>query len=161
MSSNLRLEWDNDQPERVDPEIKAKWLEALRSGEYPQTTGALQRVADYGDSPKGYCCLGVLADTLVDDEEKIVWRFAKPRYGEPNWAVLSAWSDEREDYTEEDSLLPDVLAERLHLTVDGQLGDFKVWNHSRLAEDCSMRLSSLNDNGFTFSQIADMIEYFL
>src|ERR1700684_1781968 len=34
-------------------EIKQAWAEALRSGEFKQTTGILQ---DY----EGYCCLGVL-----------------------------------------------------------------------------------------------------
>ena len=32
-----------------------KWIEALRSGEYEQTTGVLR-------NEKGYCCLGVLCD---------------------------------------------------------------------------------------------------
>jgi hypothetical protein len=38
------------------PEIKAKWVEALRSGEYEQGCGAL-RTED-----GKYCCLGVLTD---------------------------------------------------------------------------------------------------
>src|SRR5262249_30875840 len=41
-------------------EIKTKWVEALRSGKYAQSTGALQ-------DHKGHCCLGVLCD-LVDPE---------------------------------------------------------------------------------------------
>jgi hypothetical protein len=41
-----------------DQELKAKWVEALRSGEYRQTTGHLK-------TENGYCCLGVLAD-IVD-----------------------------------------------------------------------------------------------
>ena len=167
--SNLRLEWEPKQPERIDPEIKAKWLEALRSGEYPQTEGMLQRTTPlpnapgFPETPKGYCCLGVLADTLVDDEEKVVWRFESLKLtgNVKGFAVLSVWSDKLEDYREEESVLPDVLAERLHMTVDGELGDFKVWNHNRVVEEGSMRLTSLNDNGFTFSQIADLIEYFL
>lgn len=39
----------------MNPDIKAKWLEALRSGKYKQGTGALR----YGDA---FCCLGVLCD---------------------------------------------------------------------------------------------------
>lgn len=42
----------------MNPEIKAKWLTALRSGQYEQTTKALHRKAD------GYCCLGVLCDVV-------------------------------------------------------------------------------------------------
>lgn len=38
---------------RMPKELLAKWLAALRSGEYPQTIGSLR------DS-NGFCCLGVL-----------------------------------------------------------------------------------------------------
>lgn len=41
----------------MNPEIKVKWVKALRSGRYKQTTGALY---DGG----GHCCLGVLCRTL-------------------------------------------------------------------------------------------------
>jgi hypothetical protein len=40
--------------------IKKRWVEALRSGNYKQTTGCLRN----GD---GFCCLGVLCD-IVDPE---------------------------------------------------------------------------------------------
>lgn len=43
----------------MDEAIKAKWLEALRSGKYRQTTGRLRREEKEGT---GYCCLGVLCD---------------------------------------------------------------------------------------------------
>ena len=39
----------------MNKEIKARWVDALRSGVYTQTTGALR-------NEKGYCCLGVLCD---------------------------------------------------------------------------------------------------
>ena len=39
----------------MDKELKAKWVKALRSGEYAQGTGQLRD----GDS---YCCLGVLCE---------------------------------------------------------------------------------------------------
>lgn len=39
----------------MDKALKKKWVKALRSGDYEQTTCAL-RVGD------GFCCLGVLAD---------------------------------------------------------------------------------------------------
>jgi hypothetical protein len=37
----------------VDAQIKQKWIEALRSGNYEQTTGSLRE-------GNRYCCLGVL-----------------------------------------------------------------------------------------------------
>ncbi len=43
-----------------DQELKAKWLEALRSGKYLQGVMTLRR---YNESmPDSFCCLGVLAD---------------------------------------------------------------------------------------------------
>lgn len=44
----------------MNPDVKRRWVEALRSGRYQQTTGALNR----GDS---YCCLGVLTELAVED----------------------------------------------------------------------------------------------
>lgn len=45
----------------MNPEIKTKWIAALRSGSYKQTTGVLR------DS-RGYCCLGVLCDVVDPDK---------------------------------------------------------------------------------------------
>jgi hypothetical protein len=42
--------------EKLNPEIKARWVAALRSGEYTQTTGMLKRAENT------MCCLGVLCD---------------------------------------------------------------------------------------------------
>ena len=42
---------------KMKPEVKAKWLEALRSGEYKQ--GRMKLKNEYNGS---YCCLGVLCD---------------------------------------------------------------------------------------------------
>lgn len=39
----------------MNKEVKAKWVAALRSGEYKQATGRLR-------SDDGFCCLGVLCD---------------------------------------------------------------------------------------------------
>ena len=44
----------------MDQEIKAKWLAALRSGEYKQGSGGLRNKND------GFCCLGVLCDIHPD-----------------------------------------------------------------------------------------------
>jgi hypothetical protein len=46
--------------EKMNPEIKAQWVAALRSGEYKQALSALRLDDPAGGS--GYCCLGVLCD---------------------------------------------------------------------------------------------------
>lgn len=57
----------------MNPEIKEKWLAALRSGEYKQTRGALFRPRRLDDVkpifPAGYCCLGVLCDVMGLEKE--------------------------------------------------------------------------------------------
>lgn len=41
----------------MDAELKRKWVDALRSGEYAQTMHTLRDI-------NGYCCLGVLANII-------------------------------------------------------------------------------------------------
>lgn len=58
----------------MNPKVKQKWVEALRSGKYKQTRGVLRR---RGGS---YCCLGVLCE--IAREEGIVDRRWESRYKE-------------------------------------------------------------------------------
>lgn len=44
----------------MDQDIKARWVAALRSGQYQQTEGYLQ-------TRDGFCCLGVLCEIAVQD----------------------------------------------------------------------------------------------
>lgn len=39
----------------MDPELKKRWVDALRSGKYKQCAGKLH-------DGEGFCCIGVLAD---------------------------------------------------------------------------------------------------
>ncbi len=45
----------------MDKDIKQKWLEALRSGEYKQAREELRSI-DPGSDTQSFCCLGVLCD---------------------------------------------------------------------------------------------------
>lgn len=70
---------------KMDPALKAKWLEALRSGKYAQGEGALCRDSNY-------CCLGVLAD-IVDPN---AWIFRGPdKYS--SWKSFTCFFDEDKD----------------------------------------------------------------
>jgi hypothetical protein len=51
---------ETDQPKLV-PEVKAKWVAALRSGKFKQTEG---RLAD----ERGFCCLGVLCEIYKEED---------------------------------------------------------------------------------------------
>lgn len=46
---------------KMDPELKQKWVDALRSGKYKQGNGWLR------DEKDRYCCLGVLADVMATE----------------------------------------------------------------------------------------------
>lgn len=59
---------------RMDKEIKAKWIKALLSGDYKQTSEKLRRT----NGETSYCCLGVLCE-IVREDMQVSWagnRFA-------------------------------------------------------------------------------------
>lgn len=49
----------------MNKEIAKKWVEALRSGKYPQGTGRM--CAKGPGKQKSFCCLGVLCDIVKDE----------------------------------------------------------------------------------------------
>jgi len=49
----------------MNPQIKQKWLNALRSNEYQQCRGRLH-------TNSGFCCLGVLCDLYIK-ENNVEW----------------------------------------------------------------------------------------
>lgn len=51
----------------MNPDIKAKWVAALRSGEYKQGYGALHCGSDDPKVDGGFCCLGVLCEVAVKE----------------------------------------------------------------------------------------------
>lgn len=48
----------------MNAKVKTKWLKALRSGEYDQTTGKLLDRTSEGDK---FCCLGVLCNLYAQE----------------------------------------------------------------------------------------------
>jgi hypothetical protein len=46
----------------VNPEVKTKWVAALRSGQYKQRTGYLRGPLAADNDEQGHCCLGVLCE---------------------------------------------------------------------------------------------------
>jgi hypothetical protein len=121
--------------ERMNPAVKAKWLEALRSGEYEQTTGTLHRVTSYRETlfsaakPVGWCCYGVLCDVAT-------------KAG----LSLSRKSDEDVEYFDGVvDYLPGSVVEWAGLSIN----DPEVQGRS---------LAHRNDNGAPFAEIADLIE---
>lgn len=59
----------------MTPELKARWIKALRSGEYEQVSSYLKVGPNAGEET-GYCCLGVLLDIAGDEDDKAHHNFA-------------------------------------------------------------------------------------
>lgn len=95
--------------ETLDPELKAKWLEALRSGQYKQGQKCLRT------DDNCYCCLGVLADVM--DPSK--WsRHDRAWHWQAKFQEDSddggCWESDRTEY------LPDAVAAELNFPKDVQ-----------------------------------------
>lgn len=109
-------------------DIKSDWVEALRSGNYKQSTTFLK-------TDEGFCCLGVLCD------------LHSKATGEGSWKG-TFYVLESGDYSDE--ILPDAVRKWAGLERHNPSVLYAV--------DLSDTVSELNDSGTTFSRIADLIE---
>jgi hypothetical protein len=66
----------------MNPEIKKKWVKALRSGKYEQGRGNLK------NSDGQFCCLGVLCDLYQQEHKDVEW---KDKWG--RITMLDHWSN--------------------------------------------------------------------
>lgn len=118
----------------LNPNAQA-WVYTLRSGKYEQTKGHLHVVAKDGESPLGWCCLGVACDL-----------FDKANPGELQRAIFAGFMESFEGST---SFLPQKVATWLGVSsILGQYGPPE--DEKSLARD--------NDDGKTFLEIAEIIE---
>lgn len=113
-------------------EIAQLWCKALRSGEFKQIRGQLEK----GD---GHCALGVLALLALENSictydkgGKFDGRWQTLSYGIMNWAGIAQFDDQ---YLEKG-------AGRVQFTMNGR----------------NTSLADLNDSGASFDAIADVIE---
>lgn len=129
----------------MNPEIKQRWLTALRSGKYKQGIGRLKTRQDAG--PVRHCCLGVLCDLaveagvvgntlrlrMINGAEELTWRYGEE--GEVNYLPpeVEKWAGL-------------ARSTAIFAPVIGEEGTVPT------------ALSSLNDSGTTFEEIANLIE---
>lgn len=118
----------------MDQTIKELWVAELRSGTFEQGKGFLSREGKY-------CCLGVLCELAVE-------------YGAEVTVSPYRSRDDVKAYDRQAHTLPQSVMEWSGLQ---EHNPFLVLLF--LADDTS--LATLNDAGFTFDQIADVIEYAL
>lgn len=114
----------------MNQQIKQSWLGALRSGDYQQTRGRLRDTT-------GFCCLGVLCD-LYAKEKNLKW----------------------EEYP-----LQMGCGYRLYdesCTLPKQVMDWSGLQESNPTltydDELNMDLARLNDDGFSFNSISNLIE---
>lgn len=128
----------------MDPDVKQRWIAALRFREYPQTTGRLR-------SYEGYCCLGVLCD-LYDSSG---WTQTDFRSGYSFQDVaITALPAQVFLWAGLDSDNPEIsVTEAVYNEVLGADLDSGSDHAERVVS-----LADLNDIHWTFDRIADVIE---
>jgi hypothetical protein len=125
----------------MNPEVKAKWIAALRSGKYRQVKETLKK------RNGGMCCLGVLCDVYAKEN---------PQNKEAKWEYGS--TSKAYSFLNSEGDLPVSVYEWAGLeNHDPNTGVQKFTDdHDR---NYTHTFSSLNDNaGYTFEQIAQIIE---
>ena len=110
----------------MNPQIKQKWVSALRSGKYQQTKNRLHN--EYG-----FCCLGVLCD-LYGKENNVEWEISE--------------DSGKYMFQNKGASLPSSVRKWADLEYLDPYVNYKKTN----------TLVGLNDMGFTFNEIADLIE---
>lgn len=122
----------------MNQKIKEKWVAALRSGEYKQAAGALK--VDRKEGPT-YCCLGVLCDLYAKefDEE---WETGVNEETRKEYILFLGYPS---------TLPPDVMFWAGLLYSNPRID---------LAEAFGGRtvLADYNDSGYSFEEIAQVIE---
>lgn len=111
----------------MNPEVKAKWVNALLSGEYHQGQEVLRTSND------NFCCLGVLCD-LYAKEHNDEWKLDK--------------SEECYRFNYKYTLPPDYVVEWAGLDDDNP----HVYLNGK-----QITLIALNDGGSSFEEIANVI----
>jgi hypothetical protein len=118
-----------------------KWVAALRSGKYQQTTKVLKRKNKFGES---YCCLGVACELYQEEVGDLY--------------IEASYESEIVKFDEVYQKLPCKVKEWLGLTgAEGQFSDPAETDNPYIGIKYRA-LSGLNDGGESFHAIADVIE---
>ena len=143
---------------KLKPAVKQLWLEGLRSGEFEQCSGKLSNGV-------GYCCLGVLSE--LAHREGVLTREVQTSTYKP---VFGSEDDRRTETSihyggyAASNYLPREVADWAFEEYDPnavywenpRVNDPRPEGHPMKVEVTS--LAELNDEGFTFEEIADVVE---
>lgn len=120
----------------MNAELKAKWLAALRSGDYTQVSEVLHLLDQDGCTTVGHCCLGVLCVVAAEPAKD-----------------MNSRGDAELD-TENHGMVP----VKFYGDNDGFLLSARQQQRFGLKDGVAMTLAQMNDDGKTFAEIADFIE---
>ena len=127
---------------KMNPEVKQKWIDALRSGDYEQGSEKLRSVT-------GYCCLGVLCD-LYAREHDTQWEFRgyDELSDETNPHPMDYWY-----FDEHSEFLPESVMNWAGLKTHNP--PMRVDSDDGFYTD---EIANLNDSGYTFNDLSKLIE---
>ena len=127
----------------MTPVTKQAWIDALRSGEFNQCTGALGKL-DPDTGTMSYCCLGVLATIAGVGNRQYTFSLTDPM-------VVFDFDDE----VSSSGIIPEAFCSTIVSDLDLSQ-DIK--GQANTTDDLMRVLSSKNDRGASFNQIADYLE---
>src|ERR1700745_3372206 len=119
----------------MKPELKKRWTDALRSGDYEQGSHALHK-------DNSFCCLGVSCEVFKEDLKL-----------EVTYEVQESGTI-RYFYDGKSTFLPPKVVDLLEIRDAGEL----KWPIRSPRGTSDRFLSVLNDHGLTFIEIADIID---
>lgn len=135
----------------MKPEVKSKWISALRSGDYKQTEGQL-------NNSEGLCCLGVLCELAVQDgviEKNPPLEDEDLAFHDPGSVGYKSKNANGMGYTEYD-ILPEEVMIWAGLSSRNPSVAFRWYKED---EPVRLPISDLNDERhLKFTEIADVIE---
>ena len=124
----------------MNSQVKEKWIAALRSGEYSQGDGRLR-------SHKGFCCLGVLCDLYAQEPFTQGWKFNGEYEESP--LPMDYWY-----FDGESEFLPKSVMDWAGLKANCP----EVAVDTDDEDEVYDLIANLNDAGYSFSTLADIIE---
>lgn len=127
----------------ANKEVIKKWVDALRSGEYKQTDGALRK-------EDGFCCLGVLCDLASQEgviEEPVF--FDECCYYEYEGCEVEDLPDKVQEWAGLSSCNPKFAV----------IFKYVDQNDEEYEDEYTTSITQLNDDyGYNFNMLADLIE---
>lgn len=149
----------NDMNFRMNPDIKAQWVAALRSGDYRQ---GREQLHTYDEEIKieRYCCLGVLCDLAIKAgvvESKLLFADGRAKKFGPVGGA---------DYEFESGELPEIVSKWAGLSVTydpydiGEDAEVDYYSNPSVTDGPGrISLAEANDEkAYDFRRIADLIE---